>query len=87
MERVRKQNPDLGERVAGWRSTHPSGTLEEAVRDLKLWERPGDKDAQWLVWCELRALKDPAAMQGIQAMRRAAVTRNTDDGLNRDKTP
>jgi hypothetical protein len=60
-------------RVAEWRETHPAGTLEDLVRDLGLWNKPGDEDAQRLAWYSLRRLKDPAAMEGFHAMRNAVA--------------
>jgi anti-sigma factor RsiW len=73
MDRVLAQNPDLDERVAHWRAGHPSGTLEQAVRDLNLWHKPADKDAQAIIWTMLRQRKDPAAMQGFHVMRNATA--------------
>jgi len=72
MERVIAQNLDLDARVAQWRADHPSGTLQEAVGDLKLWPRTGDPDAQRLVWYALRRIDDPAALEGFPAMRTTA---------------
>jgi hypothetical protein len=65
---------ELDPRVAAWRETHPDGTLEDLVRDLELWNKPGDEDAQRLAWYSLRRLRDATAMQegGFHAMRRAA---------------
>jgi hypothetical protein len=57
--------------VAAWRLEHPDGTLEDLVRDLDLWVRPGDTDAQRLAWYSLKRLEDPAAMQGFPAMHKA----------------
>jgi hypothetical protein len=59
--------------VAQWRETYPDGTLEDLVRDLDLWDKPGDEDAQRLAWYSLRRLKDPAVMEGFHAMRVAAT--------------
>jgi hypothetical protein len=73
MDRVLTQNPDLDERVAQWRTANPSGTLEQAVRDLNLWHQPADKDAQAIIWTMLRKHKDPAAMQGFHVMRNATA--------------
>jgi hypothetical protein len=74
MERITRQNPDLDERVAQWRASHPSGTLRDAVTDLELWHNPGDADAQRMIWLVLRRLGDAAAVrQGFPAMRAAGV--------------
>jgi hypothetical protein len=73
IEHVKRRYPDLGEQVAGWRVQHPDGTLEDAVRDLKLWSVPQDPDAQRLVWKALRDIADPAALDGFPAMRAAAA--------------
>jgi hypothetical protein len=61
--------------VAGWREEHPDGTLEDLVRDLELWIKPADEDAQRLAWYSLKRLKDPAAMEGFHIMRAAATIR------------
>jgi hypothetical protein len=61
--------------VAGWRGQHPDGSLEDLIRDLGLWDKPGDEDAQRLAWYSLRRLKDPAAMEGFHAMRAATAPR------------
>ncbi len=60
MDRFERQHPDLAERVAEWADDHPGGTLEDAVRDLALWPKPKDRDAQWFVW---RYLPDEARRQ------------------------
>ena len=73
IDAVEKQHPDLDEQVTGWRTQHPDGTLEDAVRDLKLWSVPQDPDAQRLVWKVLRDIADPAALEGFPAMRAAAA--------------
>jgi|HubBroStandDraft_5_1064220.scaffolds.fasta_scaffold06812_2 hypothetical protein len=50
MDRFERQHPDLAERVAEWADDHLGGSLEDAVRDLKLWPNPKDPDVQWFVW-------------------------------------
>jgi len=59
MNRFEARHPDLAAQVAGWYAAHPGCTREclgEAVRDLGLWPRPEDKDAQWFVWRYLPAV-------------------------------
>ncbi len=56
MLRFERQHPDLAERVAAWHAAHPDcsrESLEDAVRDLQLWPKPKDRDAQWFVWRHL----------------------------------
>jgi hypothetical protein len=50
MNRFERRHPDLADLVAEWAEDHPDGTLEDGVRDLKLWHNPKDRDAQWFVW-------------------------------------
>jgi hypothetical protein len=52
MIRLEKQ-PQLAEHIEAWAESHPEGSIEDAIRDLGLWPRPGDKDAQWIVWKRL----------------------------------
>jgi len=73
IEAVEKRHPDLDEQVTAWRAQHPAGTLEDAVRDLKLWSVPQDPDAQRLVWKVLWNAADPAARAGFPAMRATAA--------------
>jgi hypothetical protein len=61
-------------RIAEWRQAHPDGTLEDLVRDLKLWRNPADKEAQQIAWYRLRDLGDPVACEGFQAMHAATAT-------------
>jgi hypothetical protein len=69
-----RQHPPkkLDPAVAEWRRENPDGTLEDLVRDLGLWERPHDEDAQRLAWYALKRLRDPAALRGFPAMRAMA---------------
>jgi len=69
MDRFEELHPDLDERVAAWRAGHLDSSLEDAVREMKLWRNPRDKDAQWFVWQALKRLGDPAALAGFQVMR------------------
>jgi hypothetical protein len=71
IEHAKKRHPDLAEEVTRWRIENPAGTLEDAVRDLKLWSVPQDPDAQRLVWKVLRDIADPAALEGFPEMRAA----------------
>jgi hypothetical protein len=82
MQRVVAQNPDLDEKVARWRTGHPAGTLEQAVRDLGISRRnPADKDAQRMIWIILRNAGDPAAVRlGFQAMRTQSLPAATAAG-------
>ena len=66
-----RQHPpkELDPAVAAWHREHPDGTLEDLVRDLDLWDKPGDEDAQRLAWYGLKRLRDPAALGGFPAMR------------------
>lgn len=64
---------ELNPRIAAWREAHPDGTLADVIRDLELWGQPDDEDVQRLAWYRLRALGDPAALDGFEAMRAAAT--------------
>jgi hypothetical protein len=75
---------ELDPRVAAWREEHPDGTLEDLVRDLGLWVRPADEDAQRLAWYSLKRLHDPAAIEGFHAMRNANVPAARDAVPRRD---
>jgi hypothetical protein len=55
MERFEAMHPDLAGRAAAWARDCPDGSLEDAVRELGVWHRPQDRDAQWLVWRALPA--------------------------------
>jgi hypothetical protein len=57
--------------VEGWRALHPGGSLEDLVRDLGLWHKPKDRDAQWLAWQALKRTGDRIALEGFPAARNA----------------
>jgi hypothetical protein len=78
MDRFLLQHPDLEQVIAAWVKTHPDGIEADAITELGLWPRSGDKDAQWLVWRELRKVK-PIAAPAIRARSRPGTGRTTQD--------
>jgi hypothetical protein len=67
MDRFLRDHPDLDQAIAGWAREHPDGTEADAITDLSLWPRPDDKDAQWLVWRELRKVR-PVRAPALRAL-------------------
>jgi hypothetical protein len=53
LSRLERRHPDLAQVLARWCEQNPDASVEDAVRDLKLWHNPKDRDARWLVWRHL----------------------------------
>ena len=56
----------MADELKDWRAEHRDASAEDAVRDLKLFYKPADYDARWLVWQALKDMGDPRAKLGFQ---------------------